>query len=103
MKYLCFICKRDSRAKNKHYSAKRWKKCQKLAPDERDPLNDSARVFSPPLHIKLDLVNTFVGTMKKNVLVFSYLQQTTRCLSEAKISEGIFVGPQIRKLTKINF
>jgi hypothetical protein len=39
--------------------------------------------------------------MKKNGPVFFlYLQQKSPLLSEAKIKEGIFVGPQIRKLTK---
>jgi hypothetical protein len=31
---------------------------------------------------------------------FSYLQQKFPLLSEAKLKEGIFVGPQTRKLTK---
>jgi hypothetical protein len=33
-------------------------------------------------------------------LFFLHLQQRFPCLSEAKIKEGIFVGPQIRELTK---
>jgi hypothetical protein len=31
---------------------------------------------------------------------FLYLQQKFPCLSEAKIKEGISVGPQVRELTK---
>jgi hypothetical protein len=38
--------------------------------------------------------------MKKDGPVFLYLQQKFLRLSEAKIKEGIFVGPQIRGLTK---
>jgi hypothetical protein len=38
--------------------------------------------------------------MKKDGPVFLYLQQKLPRLSEAKIKEGIFVGPQIRKLKK---
>jgi hypothetical protein len=38
--------------------------------------------------------------MKKDGPVFLYLQQKFPRLSEAKIKEGIFVGPQIRELTK---
>jgi hypothetical protein len=38
--------------------------------------------------------------MKKDDPVFLYLQQKFPRLSEAKIKEGIFVGPQIRELTK---
>jgi hypothetical protein len=56
-KYCCFICERDSRAKDKHYSVKHCKKRQKLTPGERnvvhDPLGEAAKVILPPLHIKL--------------------------------------------------
>jgi hypothetical protein len=38
--------------------------------------------------------------MKKDGPIFLYLQQKFSCLSEAKIKEGIFVGAQIRELTK---
>jgi hypothetical protein len=40
--------------------------------------------------------------MKKCGPVFLYLQQRFPSLSGAKIKEGIFVGPQIRELTKYN-
>jgi hypothetical protein len=80
------------------------KKRQKLTPDERnvvhDPLVDAAKVFLLPLHIKLGLVKNFVKAMKKDGPVFLYLQQKFPRLIEAKIKEGIFVSPQIRKLTK---
>jgi hypothetical protein len=38
--------------------------------------------------------------MRKDGPVFLYLQQKFPRLSEAKIKEGAFVGPQIRELTK---
>jgi hypothetical protein len=53
---------------------KHWKKRQKLTPGERnvdhDPLVDAAKVFLPPLHIKLGLVKNFVKAMKKYGPVF---------------------------------
>lgn len=52
----------------------------------------------PPLHIKLGLMKNFVKTLKKDDPPFQYLIQTFPSLSFAKIKEGIFVGPQIRKL-----
>jgi hypothetical protein len=83
---------------------KHWEKRQKLTPGERnvvhDPLVDAAKVFLPPLHIKLGLVKNFVKAMKQDGRAFSYLQQEFPCFSEAKIKEGIFVGSQIRKLAK---
>jgi hypothetical protein len=58
-------------------------------------------MFLPPLNLKLGLVKNFVKAMKKDGPVFFlYLQQKFPRLSEAKIKEGIFVGPQIRELTK---
>jgi hypothetical protein len=63
-KYCRFICEWDSRAKDKHYSVKHWKKRQKLTPGERnvvhDPLVDAAKVFLQLLHIKLGSVKNFV-------------------------------------------
>jgi hypothetical protein len=81
---------------------KHWEKHQKLTPGERnvhDPLVNAVKVFLLPPRIKLGLVKNFVKTMKKDGPVFLYLQQKFSRLSEAKIKEGIFVGPQIRKLT----
>jgi hypothetical protein len=50
------------------------KKRQKLTLGERNivhyPLIDAAKVFSPPLHIKLGLVKNFVKAMKKDGPVF---------------------------------
>jgi hypothetical protein len=52
---------------------KQWEKRQKLTPGERnvvhDPLGDAAKVFLPPLHIKLGLVKA----MKKSGPVFFYI------------------------------
>jgi hypothetical protein len=83
---------------------KHWKKRQKLTPGARnvvyDPLVDAVKVFLPPLHIKLGLVKKIIKAVKKDGPVFLYLQQKFPRLSEAKIKEGIFVGPQIREITK---
>jgi hypothetical protein len=76
-KYCCFICKWDSRAKDKHYTVKHWKKRQKLTPGERnvghDPLVDTAKVFLPPVHITLGLVKNFVNAVKKDGPVFFFI------------------------------
>jgi hypothetical protein len=86
MKYCCFICEWDSRTNDKYYSVKHWKKRQKLTPGERnvvhDPVVDAAKVFLPPLYIKLGLVKNSVKAMKKDSPVFLYLQQKFPHLSE---------------------
>lgn len=57
-------------------------------------------VFLPPLHIKLGLMKIFVKAMDRSGDGFLYLKEKFPKLSEAKIKEGIFVGPQIRQLMK---
>ncbi|UYV81970.1 hypothetical protein LAZ67_21000259 [Cordylochernes scorpioides] len=61
-------------------------------------LIDSENIYLPPLHIKLGLMKNFVKTMDRNASGFAYLKQKYSSISEAKIKEGIFVGPQIREL-----
>ncbi|UYV73752.1 hypothetical protein LAZ67_11000718 [Cordylochernes scorpioides] len=62
------------------------------------PLIDSENIYLPPLHIKLGLIKNFVKAMDRNASGFAYLKQKNSSISEAKIKEGIFVGPQIREL-----
>ncbi|UYV69329.1 hypothetical protein LAZ67_6003256 [Cordylochernes scorpioides] len=62
------------------------------------PLIDSEKIYLPPLHIKLGLMKNFVKAMDRNASGFAYLKQKISSISEAKIKEGIFVGPQIREL-----
>ncbi|UYV80326.1 hypothetical protein LAZ67_18002425 [Cordylochernes scorpioides] len=62
------------------------------------PLIDSENIYLPPLHIKLGLMKNFVKAMDRNASGFAYLKQKMSSISEAKIKEGIFVGPQIREL-----
>jgi hypothetical protein len=45
-------------------------------------------------------MNNFVKAMDKNGARFMYLKQKFPRLSDAKIKEGIFVGPQIKELIK---
>jgi hypothetical protein len=52
----------------------------------------------PPHHIQLGLIKIFVQTINKGGEGFDYLRQTFPQISEAKIKEGIFVGPQVKQL-----
>jgi hypothetical protein len=65
-----------------------------------NPLVNPEKVFLSPLHIKLGLMKNFVKAMDKNGAEFMYLKHKFPRLSDAKITEGIFVGPQIRQLIK---
>ena len=58
-------------------------------------LVESSRVLLPPLHIKLGLMKNSV-----NGTAFLYLRQKFPLLSDAKIREGVFTGPDIRSLLR---
>ena len=72
---------------------------------ERKSLVDpQKKVLLPPLHIKLGLMKQFVKALPKQGECFRYLCGLFSGLYEAKLREGIFVGPDIRKLmTEPNF
>ena len=55
-------------------------------------------IFLPPLHIKLGLIKNFVKGMDKTGHGFKYVWNKFPNASDAKIKEGIFIGPQIREL-----
>jgi len=100
-KYCCFICEWDSRARDSHYIVKQWPKRTLQAGVKnvvRKNLVDPQDIYLPPLHIKLGLVKNFVKALDRNGDGFRHLRATFPRVSEAKIKEGIFVGPQIRKL-----
>jgi len=56
------------------------------------------KILPPPLHIKLGLMKNFAKAMDRTGSAFKYLAEKFPRLSEAKIKEGGFLGPQIRKL-----
>ena len=64
------------------------------------PLVDRRKIVSPPLHIKLGLIKQFVKALCKEGNCFQYIKAAFSSVSEEKIKEMIFDGPQIRKLIK---
>ena len=52
------------------------------------------------MHLKLGQMKNFVKAMNQVEAAFTYLWEKFRRLSEAKLKEGIFIGPQIRELIK---
>ena len=66
---------------------------------QHNPLVDPDKVLMPPLHIKLGLMKNFVKAMaKQKSSGFEFRCKKFPKLSQAKLKEGIFVGPQIRKV-----
>lgn len=101
-KFCCFLCKWDSRARQEHYVRKNWppRTEHKVGEDniKFKALIDKEDVILPPLHIKLGLMKNFVKALDKESSAFRYLKTIFPHLSDAKIKEGVFVGPQITKL-----
>ncbi|GBN16258.1 hypothetical protein AVEN_117115-1 [Araneus ventricosus] len=68
--------------------------------EENEPLVASEKILLPPLHIKLGLMKNFVKAMDCGGSGFQYLRLKFPKVSETKIKEVIFVGPQFRQLMK---
>ena len=103
-KQHCFMCEWDSRDRVIHWIKSDW--------PLRNPLHQVIEIFYilllltesnvvlPPLHIKLGLMKQFVKALNKEDMCFKYIQKKFPYMSAKKVKEGVFVGPQIRKLTK---
>ena len=101
-KNMCFLCEWDTRAREQHYTRKDWpmRDIPKIGSHNviNLPLVPKHSIILPPLHIKLGLMKQFVKALNVNNPSFLYLKSKFTKLSDAKIKEGIFVGPQIRQL-----
>ena len=103
-KYCCFICEWDSTARSLHYSRKCWPARKSLEPGimnvENQPLVEQSKISLPSMHLKLGLKKNFVKAMNQEEAAFTYLWEKFTRLSETKLKEGIFIGPQIRDIIK---
>lgn len=101
-KFCCFLCLWDSRARTEHYVRKDWPVRDEIEQGKHNikhkPLMQSNRIHLPPLHIKPGLFKQLVKALDKDSSAFAYLADKFPSLSQAKIKEGIFIGPQIRKI-----
>lgn len=101
-KFCCFLCEWDSRDNKSHYVRKSWPKRESLIPGQKNvacvPLVNPEKIFLPPLHIKLGVMKNFVKAMDKLSDGFLYLKSKFPKVSDAKLKEGVFIGPQIRSL-----
>lgn len=103
-KYPCYLCLWDSRDRSQHYRKKEWPARSSLTPGSRNIIHESlvdpSKILIPPLHIKLGLMKQFVKALDKTGACYQYLQSKFPKLSEAKCKEGVFDGPQIRKMLR---
>ena len=98
-KYSCFLCLWHSRADEQHYLVKNWPACKDLTPGSYNVPNSSlierSKILLPPFHIKLELAKQFVKVLKPTSRTFRHIRQMFPSITEAKVKDGIFVGPQI--------
>ena len=64
------------------------------------PLDDRDKILLPPLHIKLGLIKQFIRGLGKDSPRLQYLQKLFHNSSYARITVGVFNGPQNRELVK---
>ena len=62
---------------------------------ENQPLVELSKILLPAMHLKLGLMKNSVNAMNQEEAAFVYLREKFPRLSEAKLKEGIFIGPQI--------
>jgi len=62
---------------------------------ENQPLVELSKTLLPSMHLKLVLMKYFVKALNQEEAAFTYLGENFPRLSEAKLKEGIFIGPQI--------
>ncbi|GBM81085.1 hypothetical protein AVEN_126209-1 [Araneus ventricosus] len=94
----------DLRDRKQYYIKKEWPIRKTLDSGvkniQRENLLDAKKVLLLPLHIKLGLMKQCVKALPKEDECFKYLCDQFPGLSEAKLKEGVFVEPDIRKMTK---
>ena len=65
---------------------------------ENQPQVEPSKILLPSMHLKRGLMKNFVQAMNQGEATFTYLWEKFPRLSEAKLKEGIFIGPQIQHI-----
>ena len=103
-KFPCFLCLWDSRAKDQHWERKDWPLRVQMKVGEKNvgsaPLVSKEKIIFPLLHIKLGLMKQFVKAFDMDGQCFNCICKIFPGLSSEKLKQGVFDGPDIRKLSK---
>jgi hypothetical protein len=96
------MCEWGSRARSRHWIQKDWPPRENLVVGSKNIAHPScvapSKVTLPPLHTKLGMMKQFVKALNKEGDCFKCMCQKFIALTKAKLKEGIFKGPNIRKL-----
>lgn len=104
-RHPCFLCLWNSRADARHFTDEIWPSRTLFRIGQENVIEASLiepkNILLPPLHIKLGLMKLFVKALeKRGSESYKYLSRRFPHLSDAKLKEGVFIGPDIRKLFK---
>jgi hypothetical protein len=103
VKHMCFFCLWNTRDKSNQYTHKDWPFRQSNVVGQHNiinpPLVAASKILLPPLHIKLGIFKQFVKSLQSENAK-QYLKDLFPKMSDAKLKEGVFVGPQLRRLMK---
>ncbi|KAI6655377.1 hypothetical protein LOD99_2212 [Oopsacas minuta] len=101
-KHACFLCLWNGRADDQHYGKNDWPVREELFPGIHNVIHNALvkpeKVLLPPLHIKLGLVKQFIKSLNPDSDAFKHIRSMFPKVSEGKASNGIFVGPPIRRM-----
>jgi len=88
IKFPCFLCEWDSRARDKLWGTVHWPEREQMQPGSKNVSNvslvDREKIPLPLLHIKLGMMKQFVKTLDINSPCFQYLCTKFSSLSHAK-------------------
>ena len=70
---------------------------------QNQPQVEPSKILLPSMLLKLGLMKNFVKAMDQEEAVFTYLWENFPRLSEAKLKEGTFIGPQIPDIIRDDF
>lgn len=103
--YPCFLCLWNSRAYESHFTRSVWPARKEFIIGRDNVVQEKIvrrkeNIIVPPLHIKLGIMTQFVKAVGRqgNERAIDYLDAMFPKLSRSKVEEGVFVGPQIRKV-----
>ena len=94
-KYCCFLCEWDSHNKKHNHVPLRHSFTSGKMNISFEAFVNRQGVYLLPLHIKLGLMKIFVKALDRAGQAFAYLRDKFPKFSEAKVKEGIFIGPQM--------
>jgi hypothetical protein len=106
-KYSCFMCMWDSRDDSNHYTKKVWPARDETVLGKHNmkhpALVPNDKILLGPLHLKLGYGKQLIKCLfKHDSPAYWVIRAMFPAISDAKVSGGIFTGPQIRKMMKLS-